>query len=271
MSANVRIVHVNDHDAATLSVSSPAATGFPIEYTQNARRGKVWKTTSNAGQSFTGVWPETRTVSHFSMHRHLNHAGSVRFQLFSDAGATTQVYDSTALSCAPWTPTETYFDSLGRNDPFQYLYPYDLWFAETAARSYKVTFSGTPAQSYWQIARVCVGRYFELAVNPDYGFQLGWQDQTENGRSRGGSLFTNKGDLWRTLIGNLNSVAATELGTWADAYVQAGTAQDVMISPFPDDTTRKRPLHTMMARFMSLDVLGHEVSRFTKAIKFEEF
>jgi hypothetical protein len=267
--SNLRIVPRNDWDDATLTVSTAAETGFQVENTQNTIRDKKWRTASNATQSITGVWDSSRTVSHFSMHRHKNHAGNIRVQLYSDAGATVQVYDSGTVSAVPYTVSETYTWSDGSNDPFQEKSPYWLWFSPTIARSVKVTFSGTSA-NFYEASRLWLGRYMEFSSSPDFGAELGVQDLTDRERTQGGSLRTNESETWRTMKLDLHNVRPTEYATLLDIMDYATTSKDVVVSVYPGDGTRKEALYTMAGRLSNLNSIARQVSRYTGRIMIEE-
>ena len=268
---NLTIVPKNDADDAVLTVSS-AVTGFEAVNTQNTVRSRVWRSTSNAGQTFTGVWSASRTISHASLHAHLCHAGSWRLQLFSDAGATVQVLDATggATSATSYTASEPYVWSEGSNDPFRSNSPTWVWFAETLARSFKLTLSGTPAQAYWQIGRLWLGRGLRLAVNPAYGLQLTIVDNTDTDITRGGSARTNLGAYWRMLQFDLQGINDNEYATWMDIMTQAGRGRDVLASVFKGDGTRKEALHTIAGKFPSLDTIARQVSWLTKTVSIRE-
>jgi hypothetical protein len=267
----LRIVPKNDWDDATISVSAAAEVGFEAENTQNTIRDKTWRSTSNASQSITAVWNSAITLSHFSMHRHLNHSGTFRWQLYSDAAATTQVHDSTALSATTYTAAEPYTWSSGSNDPLKSDAPTWYWHSEIASvRAAKLTFGGTPSQAYWLASRIWCGRYMELAVNPVYGMQLGEDNMTDRERTQGGSLRTNEGESWRKLTFDLNDINENELATWMDIRRYAGTSKDVLVSAFPGDGTRLEALHTIAGRFANLNDIGRQVSRLTMRAQIEE-
>lgn len=270
MTTNLRIVPKNDWDDAVLTPSDSAASGFAVENTQNTIRDKTWRTTSNASQSVTGVWSASRTISHASMHWHLNHAGSWRVQLYSDAGASVQVYDSGAVSATSFTASEAYTWSEGSNNPFLTKAPTWLWFTPTAARSIKITFSGTPSQDYWQVSRVWAGRYLEFSSSPDFGAELGVEDLTDRQRTQGGSLRTNESETWRTMKLDLHNVRPTEYATLLDIMDYATTSKDVVVSVYPGDGTRKEALYTMAGRLSNLNSIARQVSRYTGRIMIEE-
>lgn len=269
--ANLRIVPKNDHDDAVLTPSAAEVVGFEVANTQNTRRSSVLRTTSNSGWSFTGVLPATRTVSHFSMWRHLNHAGSMRLQLYSDAGATSGVYDSTAVSCIPYSSRGAYTWSDGSTDPLQSGMPYYLWFTPMACRSYKVTFSGTPGQAYWQVSRFWLGRYFELVRSAAYGtLQVGQQTITDSARTQGGSLQANQWATWRTMTFDLNGIDEADLVSWVDVRQYIGVSKDVVVSAYPGDGDRREAIYTIAGRFSNLNDIGRPSSVMSMHVQIEE-
>src|SRR5689334_11098703 len=118
---NLTIVPYNDLDDAAITCTETPLVGFEVENTQNTQRGYYWRSATSGGQSITWVFPENRTLDHFSMWRHLNHAGSIRIQAYTNTGASTPASpfsDSGTVSCIPYTASETYVSSRGTNNPF---------------------------------------------------------------------------------------------------------------------------------------------------------
>lgn len=265
--ANARFVPKNDHDYATLSSSGGGglATGTTLENTQNTTRGKVLRTASNASFTLTGTAPGTRTASHFSMHRHLCHAGAFRLQLLGGSG-----YDSGTISAKTYTTSDPYTWSDGTNDPFLTESATWLWFPETTYTSYQLTLSGTPSQSYWQISRIWLGRYFEMGLNVDEGYSLGWADQSDRNRSRGGSLRTNRSEMWRVMNFDFSNVAWDEASTFQQFERNVGTGVEFLTSIFPGDGTSLERDNFMPGKFPSLSPLARYVTWLTKKIQIEE-
>lgn len=270
MTANLRIVPKNDWDDATLTPSATEESGFDVENTQNTIRDKAWRTTSNASQSVTAVWSASRTFSHFSMHRHLCHAGSVKLELFSDAAATVSVYDSGAVSATPYSASESYTWSEGSNNPLLTSSSYWLWFTPTAARSAKITFSGTPSQAYWQVSRIWAGRYWQPTRNFARGLNLGRGDLTDAETTQGGSLRTNESESWRVLNGELTGITATEFATLSDIYAYAGRSKDIVVSVYAGDGTRKEERYCFAGKMTALNDIGRPSVVFTSRINIRE-
>lgn len=265
-----RIVPYNDHDDATLTASATEASGFAVEETQNDLRDHVYRSVGTSSVSITGVLSASRTASAFFLFRHTAHGGNVRLQLYSDAGATAQVYDSTALPAVWYTDSDPYVWSTGTNDPFKSESPYRLFFAATEYRSYKITFGGTPTASYWQVSRIVLGKYLELARQPKFGLSQDRADLTDRNRSMGGSLRTNFGASWRTLTADLGKVNDNERATWDKIKRQVGTGRSFAISVYPGDGTDLERDYTMLVKFATLDPLVRDMRLYTQRLQLEE-
>lgn len=264
----------NDHDDATLSCSVVPPAGFEAENTQNTDRADVLRTADLTTFSVTGVVPETRTASSVFLFRHLLAGASVRWQFYTDAGATTPATggDSGTVAALCYTASETFQFSTGTNDlnvtesAFWYHYA-----APVTYRSYKLTVSGTPsAAAYFQIGRIAVCRMFQVAVNPDYGVRLGLKDLSRPYRTDGGTLRVARGEVYRTLTVDLSGVYEYERSIWVQIMRNAGTGRDVVASVFPGDGTTLERDYTMNGMFSSLDDIGRQVSRLTKRLQLEE-
>ncbi len=269
MTANLRIVPLNHHDAATLTNSIAPATGFLVTNTQNSTRSLVWKSPDGTAQNIKGTLAASRSATFFGMFLHSAAGGSVRLQLFSDAAWVTQVYDSTALAASNITSTDVYDWGNSSNDQFRSSGPYWLWFAATTFQSYTISFSGTPTAGYWQASRIWLGKAFEVGVNPDYGATLGFATLTDRNRSRGGSLRTNVGPTWRVMQMDLNALVEAERGTMVDIFQYLGTGRDFVLSLFPADGTRLERDNMVNAKFSALDAIGRQVNRLTNRLQVE--
>jgi hypothetical protein len=260
----LRLIPRNWHYEATLSTEFPAADGYSIVNTQNRKRSRVWRSSSFSGanahddQYIAGTFADgfTRGVNFFGLFRHRCHGGKVRLELFSDANWTVQVYDSTALDIINVTPTDGHDWGIdpygeGRADPHLLDAPYWLYFGEVDCLSYRITFSDhailtlpNPSDpppfgaQFWEVGTFVLGRYFEVGWPPAYGAELGFIDLTETDRSRGGSLYSNRGAQARTLKLALDNVAETERAAWVDIVRYSGLGRDVVVSLFPEDGSR---------------------------------
>lgn len=279
----MRIVPRNYHDEALITPSS-TVSGFPAANTQNSMRSRVWRTVDSSTATLDGVWADSiaRRPRFFGMFLHHCHGGKIRLQLYSDLAWTTQVYDSTALdivnvNSVPTEGADWGYDpfATGRLDPFIEDAPYWLWIPSAVnAKSYRITLSNhvaTYARTFWQVSRFYLGPYVELgSYQPQYGLTMGYVDQTDRNRSRGGSLRTNHGASWRVMDLNLGALDETERAAWIDVFRYCGTGRDFVISLFPEDGTRKERDYTINGKFIALNPIGREVNRLTTKLAIEE-
>lgn len=281
----LRVVPRNFHDEATLTVSSPEASGFPIANTQNCIRTKVYRSVTAGDITISGTFglgSYARTPAFFGMFLHQCHGGQIRLQLYSDYNWVTQVYDSTVLNVINVMPTDGMdwgADPFGNgpNDPFFELAPHWQWLVNgspgLACRSYKITLSSlafTYGRSVWQVSRFFLGPSMELFRQPEFGASLGIIDQTDRNRSRGGSLRTNIGANWRTAELSLGAMEESERAAWLDIFRYCGTGRDFVLSVFPEEGTRIERDYLLNCKFATLNAIGREVNRLTGRLQIEE-
>jgi hypothetical protein len=270
MTANLRIVPLNHHDAATLTTSIAPATGFPATNTQNSTRSLVWKSPDGTAQTVSGVTTANRSATFFGMFIHACAGANVRLQLYSDIAWASQVYDSTALAVNNVTPTDTYDWGTGSNDPFAGQWPFWIWFASTTFRSYKISFSGTPTAGYFQASRFWLGKAYEFFQNWDLGGGFGWVDNSDRNRSRAGSSRRSRGGTWRIAQGNMNGLVESDARALLDMQRYCGTSLDVVVSLFPEEATARERDNVVDCTFVNLNILGRQVGRLTNNLQFEE-
>ena len=278
MTDRLRICDYNDHDDATLSLSIAAATGFDAELTQNMTRDDEWRSASLSSVTMSGLWNATRTVSHFSLHHHGLLGANVRFQLFSDAGLTTPASgfnDSGTIAAADFTDpaivVSGFEDSRGNADPFAADASFFLWFDETAARGYKITFSGTPDDwAFYWVSRIFVGRYKQMTRTAKFGAAFPPRTLSRGNRTFGGSKRTYRGASYRSMEFDLDLLTDAQRDTWNDIYANVDISRDCVISIMPEAGTREERDTTYAGTFSNLGGIRRERGRATTRIVFEE-
>lgn len=281
MSSNLIIVPRNFHDEATLSVEFPSVVGFPASNTQNRIRSRVWMATDGTDQSIYGTYADnlSRTASYFGMFRHLCQGGNVRLRLYTDASWTSLIFDSSAnpvinvvvIDGIDWGIAP--YSGGGTIDPFLLEAPYWLYFSPTAHLSYRITFTGnvtTYGTPFWQVCRLVLGNFFQVNINPSYGHTIGFVDQTDSNRSRGGTLRTNIGPTWKTMQMQLDAVEESERAGWLDIMRYVGTSRDFVTALFVGENSRRERDHHILGLFSNLDALGRQVNRLTKKFQIQE-
>lgn len=279
MTANTRLAIVNHWDEGTLTASSAVST-LPVENTRLHSRGSPWRSTTNAAQWLQRSHTVDRAANMVAFFGHNLAGGTARLRLYSDAAATTQVYDSTALAIpAQASATAAANYGLGGNagspqaadDLFGNSQPYVLYFAATVFRAAKLDLvGGALATSYLQVGRIWLPMYREIGANPDYGLGNARWSNTQQTRTRGGSLISNTGATARRLDLNVKTVADSEADFWDDVLRYSELAKDVFVSIFPDAGGRLQRDYAINGKFVALDPRVYDVTWRAQHLVIEE-
>lgn len=271
MTAQLRLAPYNHHDDATLTTTGASVvSGFEATNTQNTLRGRVLRTAAATTFVLRGTLPAAREASALGIFRHTASGGTVQLELFSDAGWSSSVYDSTALAADCFTPDGTFDFGFPSGFPYARAAPYVHWFEPTTFQSYEITFDGSPAASYWEVCRVVLGKAFEFRTNPDYGATLAWQDNTDSNRTLGGSQRTNNGEKWKTAVLDCNTVYEDERQALIDIIEYMGLGRDGMLSLFGEDGTTLEAAYTLNFKFSNLGTLARQIANLTKRFEIQE-
>lgn len=284
MAAFSRIVPRNFHDEATLTVSVAEASGYEIVNTQNDIRTRLWRSSSGADVQIKGTYAGSmlRTPAFFGMFLHQCHGGKIQLRLYSDAAWGSMVYDSGVIDVINVMPTDGMdwgADPFGNgpNDPFFEAAPHWQWLLPSSPMpgmlSYTIDLSDHSSdygRTVWQASRFVLGPAMELVRQPEFGASLGFVSQTDRNRSRGGSLRTNIGEVWRVMELSLGAMEESERAAWLDIFRYCGTGRSFVYSLYPEEGSRLERDHMMLCKFQTLNPIGREVHRLTSRLQLEE-
>jgi hypothetical protein len=193
MPTRLSIIHTNQADAGTLSVSPAENASFPVANLKTQFRGETLRTTGLSAQQLRAVWPATVSISAIALCRHnLTAAATWRVRLYSDAAFTTSVYDSGSV---------TAYDNAGMgtldaiNDAsFREYKNSVLWISATNARSMTIDLTDAGnSDGYLEAARLFAGPYTELTRNFDWDHTLTLVSKSSQGDTFGGSTTSSWG------------------------------------------------------------------------------
>lgn len=259
---NARIIVQNDADSATLSASPALVATLPVTNLQETSRYKVARTTSAASQDIKGDFTIDRLISCCVLYRHnLTTAGTLRLILYSGAGQTgSTMYDSTATLAHPIKALgdlEPGYSALGESVFTGWDWYFStLWFAPVWARSFKLTLAdaANPA-GYFQAARLVLGRHIEPFDTISYGVEMGWEENTKQSRTDGGSLRSETTEAFRKLNFSLERLTDGERARIVELLRSMGKRKDFFVSAFPGQNGAKERDFSMLAKMSSLPLL----------------
>lgn len=206
--------------------------GLPLTNLKDRRLHRVARSTNAlaASTQFDVDLGQNRTIGMIALPKsNISTAGTVRARLYTGAGHTSQVYDSTALNF--WPAGLTVEDTVGLNIPWV-VFP-----APVAARYLflEVTDTGNAA-GYIELARLVLASVYQPVINPAYGVKMGMETDTERVVADGAAAYYNERPMRRNLQGVLMQIAETEAHVqfWR-IMKQAGISKQVMVVYDPAD------------------------------------
>jgi hypothetical protein len=253
---NLRVISTNDVDAATLT-SGDFTASLPVGNLQLEGRARVARTTNATGtKTINGNFAGSTLCSALVLYGHnLTGAATWRLRLYAGANQTgTVVYDSTTLTpltsigwgsfawgVAPWG--NGVFNNW--QQPF-----YTLWFTGVFALSFRLELADplNPA-GYLQASRLIIGRYLTPAFNAEYGLSLAWDTNSEQRRTLGGSVRTDRRASFRRLSFDLGLLDISERALWLDLARVNGLHREIFVSVYPEAGADLERDHSMLGKF----------------------
>jgi hypothetical protein len=241
-------------DGLTLTATSEAGT-YLASNLLNVQPGRIWRSTSTAAQTITADLGEDKRNNAFCIYAHnLSNDGtaSVRLTLSNDAAHTDIVYDNTVEGTDPlygWGEgpygMEGYggYSSEGWAQPFTVIWLGDVY----VARYFRVIITDTAnADGYIQAGRIKLGQSIDIPVVQ--GYSMGWDEQTELTRTRGGALRSDSRDPFRYASATSAVLDKIQEGDVLEVFRSVGRRGDVLWSAFPDDATAQTRRNTILGR-----------------------
>jgi len=256
MTNNLRVISTNDVDAATLT-SGDFTASLPVGNLQLEGRARVARTTNATGtKTINGNFAGSTLCSALVLYGHnLTGAATWRLRLYAGANQTgTVVYDSTTLTpltsigwgsfawgVAPW--------GNGVFNDWQQPF-YTLWFTGVFALSFRLELADplNPA-GYLQASRLIIGRYLTPAFNAEYGLALAWDTNSEQRRTLGGSVRTDRRASFRRLSFDLGLLDISERALWLDLARVNGLHREIFVSVYPEAGADLERDHSMLGKF----------------------
>jgi len=250
--ANIRAVFNNLLNTATISPNSANfSPELPASNVGLQGRTRVARTTDTNEMAFTIDFGSANTVNSAALVRHnLTSAATWRVRLYSAANlGGTLVYDSGSVSALSGA------DSFVEDNQYSYM-----WFTGVTAMSALVSLnnSGNP-DGYLQLARIVLGEYITATVNASFGAEFGWDEDTRQTRTTGGSLRSDDLATYRTLKCDLRELTEAERDAWQAGSFYVGKRRDFLVSLYPGDSGNRERDNTVLCKFIDMPTFQHWV------------
>jgi len=239
MGMSGRLVHSSKSDGVTLTATS-AAGNYAITNVQNKQPSLKWRSTTDAAQTISGDFGAAEVIGCVVIYNHnISAAGSIAVTLASNSGFSTDVFTKTvdAIDATLGYGTQQYghdgyggYSELGWQQRFTII-----WFTPISRRYFKVVITDTTnTDEYIEVGRLMWGDFTTIPYR--YGSELGWREQTEVIRTRGGALRSDARDPYRYT--NVESTVLTDrqAADVLEIFRAAGHRSDVLWSGFPENS-----------------------------------
>ncbi|MBL8351193.1 MAG: hypothetical protein JNL87_12885 [Burkholderiaceae bacterium] len=105
------------------------------------------------------------------------------------------------------------------------------------------------AAGYIQAKRLLIGSVFEPAANAAYGASLAWGTNSQQARTLGGSLRTDRRSRFRVLRLTLPGLSAADRTRWLNLTRVAGVHGELFVSVFPGVGSEQERDYALLAKF----------------------
>lgn len=253
---NLRVISSNAVDAATLTSADFLST-LPVTNLQVEGRARVARTTNATGtKTINGNFAGSTLCSALVLYGHnLTGTATWRLRLYNGVNQTgTVVYDSTTLTpltVTGWGSFQWGVEPWGSGVFADWQQPfYVLWYAPVYALSFRLELVDTlnPA-GYLQASRLIIGRYLSPFYNADYGLTLAWETNSEQRRTLGGSVRTDRRATFRRVSFDLSALDISERALWLDLARSSSLHRELFISIYPESGGEIERDHTLLAKF----------------------
>jgi len=241
---NLRVIYDNliDLSGTTVVPTSSEVATYPISNLKRDAKSQTWRS-NNKIVTLTVTFPNTRTISGvFLGFTNLTSAAKITVTA-TGVSSGTNPSALGAVLCRPWADSawDTAYTGGGNNS-----YGYGagsharVWFSQ------EVTCTGLTiaiddnntlqTNSYLEVSRLIVGKYWSPKYNTEFGLEVGVKDLTTQSRTQSGDLISTRGPRFKTLNFNLNWLTYTDRTVFVNLLKTAGLSRPLLVSLFPNNS-----------------------------------
>jgi hypothetical protein len=273
---NLRVVHDNAADRATLAASSTAGTlGASNLLTQ--MKSQVWRAAGLAA-TITVSWPSAEIIGCVALpFCNLTSTATIRVRGHTHAGDAAPAFDTGVRPACPYAPLGLFgwgTQALGCNAFAFGGGTYAVaWFEQTAVEQLVIDLADADnTAGYIEASRLVAGAYWSPQNNVDWSPKLTVEDSTVNTRNDAGDLVTDRGPKYRTLAVSLSWLPPADRDPFMSILRASGFAQPVFVSLFPESTDPlQEQQYQIWGKLSDLGALVHNfVANYTGTITIQE-
>lgn len=269
--ANMRLISVNNWDAATLTQSAgDYEHRLPITHTQIYNNSRVFRSSSTADIEILFNWGEPVFLEAFTLWRHnLTSEAQIRVQLYNGPHQTGDlIFDSgNILADIP----KNLGDLVWGKDPLG-VSTYTHWETATRAIWFEETFvtvSGRLTVSnpsnpngFLEVGRIYAGETFSPTINADLDHVFQWETDVKSNPTAGGTVHTLDAALYRRLTFNLSHLSFGDRAEFANLTRALSTHKDFFLALRPGVGGAFERDYSFAAKFEQIPSLKAQALRY---------
>ena len=273
--ANIRFLHDNAADRATLTASTTAGTLTPTNLKRN-EKAAIWRSTGTTA-TITATWTTAEPVDSVVLGwTNLTALASVTVSLYAEAGDTAPTSTLTVQpdSALPLGEFVWGVDPLvqGGAQAARVASQAQVWLPQAAMVKKVTVVIDDPLNplGYVEAGRIAIGVRRDMQVNPQYGVALGFVDRSNVTRAESGDVRAETQGIYRTLTLDFQFLEAADT-TFLMRLASYSKSNAVFVSVFPDSSDVKRQAYAFFATLSGNQSVGYAfVNRWTNSITLEE-
>ena len=239
--SNLKLIYQNDANTSTVTVSAAAGTLVASNLLTDIK-SQVWRSTITAG-TITAIWTVSKTINCVALpFTNFTNAATMRVRGYTNAADATAVFDTTALTCCPYTSPAVFgwdvnIPSVNNFGKGCSVYA-SLFFAGASVKKIVIDLSDTSnAAGYIEASRLVAGNSWSPTYNADYGAQVGFSENSAHTRTDAGDLITDTRSISKTLNFNFSNASSSDREALM-RIMRNGISTPIYMSLFPTDTDK---------------------------------
>lgn len=244
---NLRVIHNNLADTATIIANTTAGTSYAASNMQNDFKSQFHRTTGTTA-TYTLTWTTNQTISAVVLPcTNLTNTATIAVQLLSSSDniSYSNIITQTATTAAPSTQIGQFIAPTGNLFAYGAVTKTAHWFTQayTNVRKIIITLIDT-AQSnpgmpgFIDCSRVICGDYWSPQYNASReGLVLTVSDTSTTTRNDAGDLISEQGFVYDQLQLNLGALTDSDRDILLGITRRRGVSQNILVSVFPENRT----------------------------------
>lgn len=258
---NIRIIHDNAADRATLSTTTSLAAGLPLTNLVSDTKSRVCRSTTK-NLVITAIWTVAETVGAVILpFTNFSPTATIQVQAYTNAADPSPILNVTSNAGAGYTFTGSQWNNGGVNS-FAYgggTYA-RIWLAsKVLVKKIVITIAdaGNTA-AYIEASRLIIGDYWQpLGVGAEEGATMTIEEDSKHFRTGAGDLVTDVGTRHRKQEISLPDLNPVDRSKMWDILWANGMTKPLFISLYPNSTDLKQEqTHQLYGKLMKTPVMG---------------